>query len=115
MATDGHSSKLKQKLAQNLSTWQIQVMNMVMLPHAELAERVKQELIENPALEEGHESDPDEPFDSQSGEMQSEEEISMDDYADVDDIPETTLRRYYEGQKGADEIPLLRNRVSKSL
>lgn len=105
MATDGHSSKLKQKLAQNLSTWQIQVMNMVMLPHAELAERVKQELIENPALEEGHESDPDEPLDSQSGEMQSEEEISMDDYADVDDIPETTLRRYYEGQKGADEIP----------
>lgn len=105
MTTDGHSSKLKQKLAQNLSTWQIQVMNMVMLPHTELAERVKQELIENPALEEGHDSDPDEPFDSQSGEMQSEEEISMDDYADVDDIPETTLRRYYEGQKGADEIP----------
>lgn len=105
MATDGHSSKLKQKLAQNLSTWQIQVMNMVMLPHAELAERVKQELIENPALEEGLESDPDESLDSQSGEMQSEEEISMDDYADVDDIPETTLRRYYEGQKGADEIP----------
>lgn len=105
MATDGHSSKLKQKLAQNLSTWQIQVMNMVMLPHTELAERVKQELIENPALEEGHDSDPDEPLDSQSSEMQSEEEISMDDYADVDDIPETTLRRYYEGQKGADEIP----------
>ncbi len=105
MATDGHSSKLKQKLAQNLSTWQIQVMNMVMLPHTELAERVKQELIENPALEEGHDSDLDEPLDSQSDEMQSEEEISMDDYADVDDIPETTLRRYYEGQKGADEIP----------
>lgn len=105
MTTDGHSSKLKQKLTQNLSTWQIQVMNMVMLPHTELAERVKQELIENPALEEGHDSDPDEPLDSQSDEMQSEEEISMDDYADVDDIPETTLRRYYEGQKGADEIP----------
>ena len=105
MTTDGHSSKLKQKLAQNLSTWQIQVMNMVMLPHTELAERVKQELIENPALEEGHDSDLDEPLDSQSDEMQSEEEISMDDYADVDDIPETTLRRYYEGQKGADEIP----------
>lgn len=105
MATDGHSSKLKQKLSQNLSTWQIQVMNMVMLPHVELAERVKQELIENPALEEGHESDPDEPVDNQSGEMQSEEEISMDDYASEDDIPETTLRRYYEGQKSADEIP----------
>lgn len=102
---DGHSSKLKQKLSQNLSTWQIQVMNMVMLPHAELAERVKQELIENPALEEGHESDPEESVDSQTEETRSEEEISMDDYADVDDIPESTLRRYYEGQKGADEIP----------
>lgn len=102
---DGHSSKLKQKLSQNLSTWQIQVMNMVMLPHAELAERVKQEMIENPALEEGHESDPEESVDSQTEETRSEEEISMDDYADVDDIPESTLRRYYEGQKGADEIP----------
>ncbi|WP_297717879.1 RNA polymerase factor sigma-54 [uncultured Porphyromonas sp.] len=105
MVADGHSSKLKQKLSQNLSTWQIQVMNMVMLPHAELAERVKQELIENPALEEGHESDPEESVDSQTEETRSEEEISMDDYADVDDIPESTLRRYYEGQKGADEIP----------
>ena len=105
MVADGHSSKLKQKLSQNLSTWQIQVMNMVMLPHAELAERVKQELIENPALEEGHESDPEESVDSQAEETRSEEEISMDDYADVDDIPESTLRRYYEGQKGADEIP----------
>lgn len=105
MVADGHSSKLKQKLSQNLSTWQIQVMNMVMLPHAELAERVKQELIENPALEEGHESDPEESVDSQVEETRSEEEISMDDYADVDDIPESTLRRYYEGQKGADEIP----------
>ena len=88
MATDGHSSKLKQKLSQNLSTWQIQVMNMVMLPHVELAERVKKEMIENPAIEEGHESDPDEPVDNQSGEMQSEEEITMDDYASEDDIPE---------------------------
>lgn len=48
------SSKLKQKLSQNLSTWQIQVMNMVMLP-VWVAERIKQELIDNPALEEKHE------------------------------------------------------------
>lgn len=101
------SSKLKQKLSQNLSTWQIQVMNMVMLPHAELAERIKQELIDNPALEEGHESDPadDLTYQDDLGDHKTESEISMDDYADIDDVPESTLRRYYEGQKSAQEIP----------
>lgn len=104
--SDRGSSQLKQKLSQNLSTWQIQVMNMVMLPHAELAERVKQELIENPALEEGipeesiHEQD-----ETDGGDGLSAEELSMGDYADIDDVPETTLRRYYEGQKSPSDIP----------
>lgn len=106
MSKEG-SSKLKQKLSQNLSTWQIPVMNMVMLPHAELAERVKQELIENPALEEGHEAEEhsDESLHDSSDDRVTEEELSMGDYADIDDVPETTLRRYYEGQKSASEIP----------
>lgn len=106
MAERESGSQLKQKLSQNLSTWQIQVMNMVMLPHAELAERVKQELIENPALEEGGS---DELYDEQEREEATDglsaEEISLGDYADIDDVPEATLRRYYEGQKSASEIP----------
>ncbi|MBR8759988.1 RNA polymerase factor sigma-54 [Porphyromonas levii] len=106
MSDKGGSSQLKQKLSQNLSTWQIQVMNMVMLPHAELAEKVKQELIENPALEEGSSEEPmTEGEEIDMGDGLSAEELSMGDYADIDDVPETTLRRYYEGQKSASEIP----------
>lgn len=97
-------SKLKQRLSQNLSTWQIQVMGMVALPHAELAERVKQELIENPALEEGKEIDPEDQQLEPTSDL-SAEEMEMGDYADIDDVPEPTLRRYYEGQSVASEIP----------
>lgn len=106
MSDKGSNSQLKQKLSQNLSTWQIQVMNMVMLPHAELAERVKQELIENPALEEGVSEEPLlEGEENHSDDGLTAEELSMGDYADIDDVPETTLRRYYEGQKTASDIP----------
>ncbi|MDD7438021.1 MAG: RNA polymerase factor sigma-54 [Bacteroidales bacterium] len=104
--SDRGNNQLKQKLSQNLSTWQIQVMNMVMLPHAELAERIKQELIENPALEEGvSEEDHHENEDIESGDGLSAEELSMGDYADIDDVPETTLQRYYEGQRSPTDIP----------
>ncbi|MDO5017337.1 MAG: RNA polymerase factor sigma-54 [Porphyromonas sp.] len=101
----GTGGQLKQKLSQSLSTWQIQVMNMVMLPHAELAERVKQELIDNPALEEGHPEEYDTIPDEEEGDSMTAEEMSMGDYADIDDVPDSTLRRYYEGQRVANEIP----------
>lgn len=103
---DKSNSSLKQKLSQNLSTWQIQVMNMVMLPQMELADRVKQELIENPALEEGHpEGEPDGESADQSDPDLTSDELSLGDYASEDDVPDATLRRYYEGQKTASEIP----------
>lgn len=109
MAKSGES-RLTQKLSQNLSTWQIQLMQMVSLPHVELAERVKQELIENPALEEGREEfqesgesfDQGEPGD---GDQKSAAEMDMDNYSDPDDIPDATLRRYNNEQKAAFEIP----------
>lgn len=106
MSEKGRSNQLKQKLSQHLSTWQIQVMNMVMLPHMELAERVKQELIENPALEEGSSEESLQEVDEvEAGSELSAEELTMGDYADIDDVPEPTLRRYYEGQKTATDIP----------
>lgn len=99
--------RLRQKLSQNLSTWQIQLMQLVALPQAELAERVKQELIDNPALEEGH------PEEGELGNEATHEddnaltatEMDMGDYADEDDIPISTLQRYDSERKSATDIP----------
>ena len=52
----------QQKLLQKLSPQQIQLMKLLQVPTANLDERIKEELEENPALEygeeEGHEDDP---------------------------------------------------------
>ncbi|MGL4227898.1 MAG: RNA polymerase factor sigma-54, partial [Tannerellaceae bacterium] len=44
---------LQQKLLQKLSPQQIQVIRLLELPTMELEERIKHELEDNPALEEG--------------------------------------------------------------
>ena len=49
--------QLQQKLQQKLSPAQIQVIKMLEVPTLELEERIRQELEENPALEEGAELD----------------------------------------------------------
>ena len=45
--------QLQQKLQQKLSPQQIQLIRLLELPAIELEERVKHELEDNPALEEG--------------------------------------------------------------
>ena len=52
--------QLQQSLQQRLSPQQIQVVRMLELPALEMEERIKQELEENPALEEGR--DPTAPW-----------------------------------------------------
>jgi DNA-directed RNA polymerase specialized sigma54-like protein len=47
--------QLIQKLEQRLSPQQIQLMKLLQVPTMELDQRIKQELEENPALEEGQE------------------------------------------------------------
>ena len=48
---------LFQKLQQKLSPQQIQLMKLLQVPTAELEQRIKQEIEENPALEEGQDED----------------------------------------------------------
>ena len=55
---------LAQKLEQRLSPQQIQLMKLLQVPTMELDQRIKQEIEENPALEEGAESNDDE-FDNE--------------------------------------------------
>ena len=47
--------QLQQSLQQRLSPQQIQIIRMLELPAIEMEERIRQELEENPALEEGRE------------------------------------------------------------
>ena len=61
---------LSQKLDQRLSPQQIQLMKLLQVPTIELDQRIKQEIEENPALEEGKE--------------EYEDEFERDDYDDSD-------------------------------
>src|SRR6186997_2291944 len=51
------SQSLQQKLLQKLSPQQIQIMKLLQVPTANLEERIKEELEENPALEQGEEGE----------------------------------------------------------
>ncbi len=72
------NQKLQLKLSQKLSPQQIQLMRLIQLTTAELEQKVKNEIEENPALEHGNEL-----LDSDSNDLNSEtqsEEINVDDY-----------------------------------
>ena len=82
------SQSLQQKLLQKLSPQQIQLMKLLQVPTANLEERIKEELEENPALElseEDHEDNFDETKDEfDNGEEDYETEGSEDEYDNID-------------------------------
>ena len=84
------SQTLQQKLLQKLSPQQIQLMKLLQVPTANLEERIKEELEENPALEldeEKHEDGADDTKDDFNEAPESEYEEkdgSENDYDDVD-------------------------------
>ena len=84
------SQSLQQKLLQKLSPQQIQLMKLLQVPTANLEERIKEELEENPALEvteENHEDgltdDPKDEFEGEDGE-EFEADGSQDEYDNID-------------------------------
>ena len=82
---------LAQKLQQKLSPQQIQLMKLVQLPTQSLEARIKQEIEENPALQEGKEKAEDTFENDASDEREvrdSMEEINWDDYLGDDDTPD---------------------------
>jgi len=76
------SQSLQQKLLQKLSPQQIQLMKLLQVPTANLEERLKEELEENPALEVG--------------------EDGHDDFEDTDDF-KSDSEDDYDSEVGADE------------
>ncbi len=105
---------LSQKLQQKLSPQQIQLMKLLQVPTVELEQRIKQEMEENPALEEGEDHD-DEPLPTEEQAIEenedepesSNEEFDLTDYFDDDDTPDYKLSARNEGADEEDrEIPI---------
>jgi RNA polymerase sigma-54 factor len=72
--------QLSQKLEQRLSPQQIQLMKLLQVPTMELDQRIKQELEENPALEEGAEDINDDMDNSDDEYSDDENEFDNDDF-----------------------------------
>ncbi len=83
------------KLSQKLSPQQIQLMKLIQLPTQAFEQRVKSELEENPALDNGKEESEDD-YDEFSNENEfddaPEPDINVDDYLSDDEIPDYRTR-----------------------
>lgn len=105
---------LSQKLQQKLSPQQIQLMKLLQVPTVELEQRIKQEMEENPALEEGEDHEDEAiPTEEQAIEENEDEpessndEFDLTDYFDDDDTPDYKLSARNEGADDEQrEMPL---------
>jgi len=89
------NQKLQLKLSQKLSPQQIQLMKLIQLTTTELEQKVKNEIEENPALEQGKES-----LENESNEFESdndEGDVNVDDY--LSDEPEDFNQNYSSNQE----------------
>ncbi|MDG0973783.1 MAG: RNA polymerase factor sigma-54 [Crocinitomicaceae bacterium] len=80
---------LSQKLDQRLSPQQIQLMKLLEVPTMELDQRIKQEIEENPVLEEGKDDNDDdfsaEEYDDYGDNSDEREDFDINDYLDDDE------------------------------
>ncbi|HOD88990.1 MAG: RNA polymerase factor sigma-54 [Bacteroidota bacterium] len=84
---------LQQKLLQKLSPQQIQMIKLLELPTLQLEQRIKKELEENPALDEGHQEEEDIYSNEDNlDDNKNDDEFSFEDYiGDDDEIPNYRL------------------------
>ena len=102
--------RLQQKLLQKLSPQQIQMIKLLEVPTLQIEQRIKKELEENPALEEGPEEEdiPSEGEEEQFDEKdKDQEEFTIDDYIEEDDFPDYRLqaKNYSKDEEKRNEIP----------
>jgi RNA polymerase sigma-54 factor len=82
------NQKLQQKLLQKLSPQQIQLMKLLQVPTIALEQRIKQEIEENPALEEGADEDDSENEnpDDVTNEFGDEDEVQDSERSEADEF-----------------------------
>ena len=103
--------QLQQKLQQRLSPQQIQLIRLLELPSIEMEERIKQELEENPALDEGRESVSEDDLNEQNLDSDNSDfsdndtDLSLGDYLTEDDIPDYKLAEINNRVDRKEEIP----------
>jgi RNA polymerase sigma-54 factor len=100
--------KLTQKLLQKLSPQQILLMKLLQVPTVALDQRIKQEIEENPALDDSTEELPEEDSleDKDSDEDEkSEEEFDITDYVSDDEIPDYKLHSNNYPEEEKKDIP----------
>lgn len=112
------TQNLQQKLLQKLSPQQIQLMKLIQIPTVALEQRIKQEIEDNPALEEYDEADDDprdeygedDDFDADGGDIQDDrfDDFDINDYLDDDHIPSYKLVANNRGKDDEDrDIPVV--------
>lgn len=108
------SQRLQQKLLQKLSPQQIILMKLLQIPTVALDQRIKQEIEENPALEDLSEGTADsdssssDDFESEFNDDNSRDtsEFDFNDYLDEDDIDSYKLKAHNESAEDEHkEIP----------
>src|SRR5512139_202400 len=106
--------KLQQKLLQKLSPQQIQMIKLLEVPAMQIEQRIKKELEENPALEEGEEGEErdedqveDEDELTEAQEEREQDEFGLDDYLNDEDIPDYRLQlnNTSKDEERREEIP----------
>nr|WP_319400268.1 RNA polymerase factor sigma-54 [uncultured Carboxylicivirga sp.] len=99
---------LQQKLLQKLSPLQIQVIKLLEIPTAQLEQRIKKEIEENPVLELEREqpTDPDSDDQDYKEPENERDEMSIDDYISDEDIPAYKLQqRNFSKDDKHEDIP----------
>lgn len=97
-----------QQQLQTLSPLQILVVKLLELPTVELEDKVKSELLDNPALEEGKEETPENLADELSNSEDDGDTSynALDDYRNDDDIPDYRLQEQNNSRnERMEEIP----------
>jgi len=100
-----------QQMLQTLSPYQILVVKLLELPTMELEERVRAEILDNPALEEGKEPSEQDHADDldiqfNGSDTYDNEDISLGDYRTEDDIPDYKLQEHNRNRgEIAEDIP----------
>ena len=99
---------LQHKLLQKLSPQQIQLMKLLQVPTIALEQRIKEELEENPALDEGKEElEEDLQEADESEEASTEEDFDISDYLQDDETPDYKLSINNHGADTEDtDIPV---------
>ena len=105
------NQRLQQKLIQKLSPQQIQMIKLLEIPTMQLEERIKEELEENPLLEEGRDENGDtgdvgDAGDTEQIQGNDNSDLSIDAYLNADDTPLYKLSaKNFNKEEQKAEIP----------